>query len=127
MRRQKAFLLGTGVSKSCRKPVYLSGFVHLDPLLLTLVEHFINAALSKSWIEAQPLLHSWSLDERERRGEKERERETAATRLACEEIPEVNKMSFSSPHSLRLCFNPLVTRISCICFFTSSLQLTFLC
>jgi hypothetical protein len=48
--------------------------VHLDPLLLSLVEHFINAALSKSWIEAQSLLHSWSLDERER-GERKRERQ----------------------------------------------------
>jgi hypothetical protein len=47
--------------------------VHLDPLLLALVENFINAALSKSWIEAQPLLHSWSLDERGRLGENERE------------------------------------------------------
>jgi hypothetical protein len=55
-----------------------------------LVEHFINAALSKSWIEAQPHPSTSALWTRKRG------RETVAMRLACKGIPEVHKTAFST-------------------------------
>jgi hypothetical protein len=57
-----------------------------------MLEHFINAALSKSWIEAQPLPPRLSVSGTET--EIDIKRATISLSLVCEGMPEVNKMAW---------------------------------
>jgi hypothetical protein len=64
-----------------------------------MVEHFINAALSKSWIEAQLLFPLLSVSGRGT--ETAIKRAPISLGLACKGMPEVNKMAFRfSTHTL---------------------------
>ena len=56
-----------------------------------MLEHFINAALSKSWIEAQPLPPRLSVSGRGT--EIDIKRATISLSRVCEGMPEVNKMA----------------------------------
>jgi len=56
-----------------------------------MVEHFINAALSKSWIEAQPLPPRLSVSVRGT--EIDIKWATISLSLVCKRMPEVNKMA----------------------------------